>query len=338
LDNSPELTVQQNEPPNNPTMEFNAEGVRIIQAWRTGELSFADGLAKMNALIDSAVEAGQRPNEAYGRSLLGVMYHYHGDFEQSIQHYETARQIFAELGNRRHVAGCNLNMGEVYRYLGNYARALQMYRSAVEAAEALNDPVMRAIALTNQGQVLLTLEQYDTALSTLQKALDLTLQLPETEMTATNRASILGELYQSLARLHLLKNQPLESWHEARQALKIATESGEAMQRGFAHRALGDALTALKYLPDDTPPTFSKNPDDYYQSAYKAFGEIKAEAEQARTVYAQAESLLRRGKRAAATRKFRHALLTFTQLGMADDAAKAGEAQMRAMLKSTTSD
>jgi tetratricopeptide (TPR) repeat protein len=325
-------TLSKPYPANNPSPEFNTEAVRVIQAWRMGELSFVDGLDKINALIAEAVETGHRPNEAYGKSLLGVMYHHHGEFEQSIQHYEYARQIFAEVGNRRHTAGCNLNMGEVYRYMGNYSRALQMYRSAAEASEALNDPIMQSVSLANQGQVLLAMEHHDSALVTLQKALDITQQFPDNEMSNANKNNILSEIYQSLTRIYLIKNQPLDSWKAARQAFRVAEESGEMIQRGMALRAMGDVLTVLQALPEVLESNFAADPDHYYHTAYKTFGNVKAEAEQAKTIYAQGESLSKRGKWTAAARKFRYAMIAFGKLGMVDDAAKAGQAQMKALL------
>lgn len=302
-----------------PTSEFNDRCREVLNVWRTGELTYEDAVVKILTLRDEAVEAKHTPNHARGEYLLGYLHHYRGNFRRSLQHYEVSRQLFIQVGNDFRVANCNISMGENYRYMGNFTLARSYYQTAAETSRQLGEHGLEAIAIANEGQVLLSMGQMDDARTTLESALQVALTLPAEDH---NRAGLLCEIYYGLARIHLATGKPLEAWNVGKKALDVAEDVREMMQIGFANRALGDALTVLGN-------SNGSNPDDYYQASLRAFAEVKAEAEQARTVYAQAESLAARGKVMSAARKLQHAMIIFTRLDMADDAAKTAQAQLR---------
>ncbi|MBC8098811.1 MAG: tetratricopeptide repeat protein [Armatimonadetes bacterium] len=309
-----------------PTPEFNQRCQAIIDIWETGELPYAEALTRMTRLLTEAQAGTHRADEARAQSRLAYLYHYHGNFDLAIQHEEYARQIWGMVGNRLRVARSNLALGEAYRYMGNYTRALAMYRAAHEYGLETEDTNLQMLVLTNEGQTLLSMGHTDAAFAALHKAVALAASLPDNDL---DRDGSLCEVYHALGKIHLLRNQPLEAWRYARQVLAIADALGEPMQLGFAQRALGDAISALGALPPDTEPVFSSDPDVYYQAAIRAFGEMKAEGEQALTLFAQAESLAQRGNTGAAARRYQQAMVAFTRLNMVEAAARAAQAQAK---------
>lgn len=304
-----------------PTHEFDAECVGVMQAWRRGEIPFQQAIETLTRLSNDAQLERHTANWGRAEHLLGYMQHYRGNLNISINHYNQAYRLFARINNRKRMATMDLNQGENYRNKGEYMKARNLYRSAYEIAADLNDIAIQSMALTNEGLAMIELGDIKAAREVLLDALELA---GEWDQADEQLPMLLCEIHQALATVYLAEDELDLAGEQASLALDNATISAQPIQMGYANRILGDVLTA-KYVEDG-----QKNPDidRYYRSAMKCFHEVRAEGESARTMYAHATSYGKRSQRRKASQMFHSAMVTFTKLGMTADAARAAEAQL----------
>ncbi|MDZ4764256.1 MAG: tetratricopeptide repeat protein [Chloroflexota bacterium] len=321
-----------------PTPEFEARAKDIHRRWESGELPFQAALEGMSILAREAESSGLPANQGRVELLLGVMQGYRANLDASIRHFERARDLFERSKNRKRAIGAILNLGESYRLKGDFTRARQLFHTAYEGAESIGALSTQAMAACNEGLMLVSMGRWEQARAMLRRAAELTERMKVTPTTPDDprqAEEVDCELYGALASVALQLGDPDEAWTCARHSYQMANVIGEPLLIGFANRAMGEALTAvinLAQAPDATAlmiaPPLSSDPDDYFRASSDAFQAIKADGEVARTMYAHARSLQVRGRGMMAARKLQQAMIIFTRLGMADDAAKAARAQM----------
>lgn len=315
-----------------PTPEFNEKCTSILDQWERGDLSFRDASAQLDTLRTEAAEANHPANQGRAELLLGVMQGYRANLDASITHFERARSLFEQAGNRKRAVGAILNLGESYRWKGNFARARQLFRAAYDAADTLGETDTQAIASFNEGQILLSMEQPESARRSIENALDLAGRI----LRDDQREELSCEIKTALAKVYLLLGDKPKAWTFACDGLNQAKIIGQPLQLGVAHRVLGEMITELNEAAVPQA-NISTDPDEHFRASTEAFQEIKAEGEVAKTMYAHALSLAKRGKGMTGARKMQQAMIIFTRLGMNDDAAKAARAQIDVLARATTS-
>lgn len=309
--------------------EFRDRYNAIFDEWQSGSLSFNEAVAAIELLKKDAITSGQLANQGGAELIIGIMQGYRANLNESIKHFERARELFAKVGNRERVAVCTLNVGESYRLKGNFTQARRFFHAAYEAASQLGDIKMQVTALVNEGQMLMSMGRYEQARASLEDAYQISHSSWGDDPTLEkSRLDSLCEIHHSLAVIHLTFRDTTVAWQHAKELFQIATQLRLAYRLGFANRALAEVITETGKPLD---PTFDPDPDVYFQAATEAFREVKAEGELAKTMLAHGKSLARRGKRMQSARKLQQAMVIFTRLGMVDDAAKAAEAQLRVL-------
>lgn len=305
-----------------PTPEFNQSCLDVINRWQGGELPYEAAAEELSALGQQAVDDNHLTHQGRVEQLFGFMQGYRGNLNVSIHHFERARAFYMQVGNKKRIATCDLNIGETYRYKGDFNRARALFDKAYLSAHEIGDVSNESLALGNRGQMLLSMGNLDAAQADLQASGQLVRQLP---FNSEERTTLLCELYHGMVQIYLNKEYLPEAWEEAMKGYRIAQAVSRPLERGFSNRAIAEVITAMGTAPD---PDFADDPDVYYQAANDAFREINIEGEMARTMFVQAKSLAKRGRRMTAARKLQLAMVIFTRLGMVDDAAKAAEAQL----------
>lgn len=305
---------------------FRARANQISDSWQANKLSFQDALKQLESLRQEAITTGNRINEGGIYNTLGIIYGYRSNYDESINQFTKARDIYEKEGVKRRVATCDLNLGETYRLRSNYTKARQYFHSAYEAAKSIGIPDLQCVALTNEAQMWFSLKSYDKAKKSLEEALHIATHLWQTsnERDETRRLDNLCEVHYAFVYVYLQENNNEKAWEDALAALEIAKKIERSVRFGYANRALGDVVTALGNAPEG----YSNDPDEYYQAALEAFRQVKAEADVGKTLFAQGQSYAKRGKSRSAGQKLQQAMVIFTKLGMTEDAAKAAEAQM----------
>lgn len=305
-----------------PTPEFNDYCLDVIRRWERGELPYKEAVTLLTQKEQEATSTGHLANQGRIHHVLGYIQHYRGNLDASIRHYDKARYLFQQVKNARRICMMDLNNGENYRLKGDFTRARRLYRNAYEGATPLGDLVTMAMAAINEGLVLLAMGQNAYARKLLTEGYELSQQWTE---RLESLPSLHCEVHHSLTLIHLAEGDLEQAWQEARRAMIAARASGEGMCMGYAYRALGEAITHLGSAPEDG---YHSDPDEYYRLAIESFREMNMEAEMARTIFAQAQSLAHRGRRSTAARKLQQVMIMFTQLGMVDDIAKVAQAQL----------
>ncbi|MCB9435956.1 MAG: tetratricopeptide repeat protein [Anaerolineales bacterium] len=303
--------------------DFNEQCALILRRWQAGELPFRDAASYLEALGQQAIQEQNTANQARIEFSWGYMQGYRSNLNESIKHFERARELYEIAKDDRRVLSCDLNLGESHRRKGDFTRARELFRAAYERSMQLGEIRTQTIARANEGQMLLSMGQMNSARMILQEAL----QLAE-RWEPQHRQSLVGllcEIYHALAVIYLNENNVEAAWEEAKQALGAAQEFNQPLEIGYANRTLGEVLTAYQNAPLDSD--VSTNPDDYFKASIEAFRSLDAEGEVARTLHVFARSLAKRGKRVPAARQLQQATLIFAKLGMVDDAAKAAESQ-----------
>jgi tetratricopeptide (TPR) repeat protein len=314
------------QPSHEPTVEFNQRCMDVLRQWEQGDISFDGAIHALVALSREAEANHQDINQGRAEQLLGYIQHYRGNLDASVHYNERARALYHRAGNLRRVAIIDLNQGENYRFKGDFVRAVRLYQSAQRIAEQYSDIAMLTMATVNEGLVLVTLGKNTEARRVLMRGLELAPQHPQEMDTQRQTFSRLScEIHHGMAVINLRENNPEAAWEEAAKALSLAEKTGDPILRGYANRTIGDVLTELGEAPQ---AEYENDPDHYFRLALDAFRQLNAEAEIARTMYAQGVSLAKRGRRTAASRKLQHVMLEFSRLGMVDDAARTAEAQL----------
>jgi tetratricopeptide (TPR) repeat protein len=314
--------------PQEPSPEFNERCMTFLKQWDLGETNSQELLQRLNELAKEATTNAHIANQGRAEHLLGYVHHYLGNYNTSTQHYEKARRFYVRAGNPRRVATIDLNQGENFRLKGDFTRARHLYRSAYETAHAFGHLPLMSFALTNEGHVLLVNKDYQTAHQVFEEAYHLSLQWDGKEYDGAIESAnpLRCEMFLGMAEINIAQNQLIEAWDKACRSLDCAQADKELRSIGFAYRILGDVLTLL---PKSVAPASSTNPDDYYRMAMKAFGDLQAEGEIAKTMFAHAKSLAHRKSRLKAAQMFRDAMVIFTRLGMTHDAIRTAEAQLQ---------
>lgn len=304
-----------------PTPEFNEHCMSLLRKWRAGDIPFQNAIEQLTQLSKDAEAERHTANWGRAEHILGYMQHYRGNLSTSIMHYDRAYRLFARINNRARMATMDLNQGENYRNKGEFMKARRLYRSAYEAACELEDIGLQAMALTNEGLVLINLREHDAARASLLDAFMLSEQWDDDN---EQLPMLHCEIHHGLATTYLALDDLHLAWEQALMALATAEITHEPLQIGYANRIVGDVLTAMKISHTDDGVSI----DDYYRASIQAFKDINAEGESGRSMYAQGKSFALRGKRLPAAKMFHSAMVIFSRLGMTDDAAKAGEANL----------
>ncbi|MCU0496398.1 MAG: tetratricopeptide repeat protein [Anaerolineae bacterium] len=299
----------------------------LLHRWEKGTLSYQEILEQMTLLKRQAIADKRPSDEGHIESRLGVMQGYRGNYDASIEHFERARELYLQAGNRLEVVGTILNIGENYRLKGNYARARQCFQASYEAGVAIADVSSQIISRSNEAQVLISLERYEQAETMLLECLARSDEPWRNEPIdhGRGRKAHLCEMLHGLAQIYLALKQPGLAWEHAKRALAVAHELNIQLRLGYANRIIGMVLTQLGNRDEEG---FDKEPDVYFQAAIQAFRSIKADGEIAKTLYEQGLSLGKRGKKQLGARKLQQAMLIFSKLGNVSDAAKAAKEQL----------
>ncbi len=320
---------------------FRARCDVIYEAWFQGGGDFRAAVESLITLENEALIGAHYAHQGLVENVIGMMYGYRADLDQSIRYFSRARDMFERANNPAQVVRAVMNLGETYRQKGDFPRARQFFRTAYEQAGLLNVPATQAFAAANEGHLLLSMKQYDRARERFEKALELA---PSVEKVLS-QLEVKTDAIQGMAKVHLQVGENSAAWKCAVESMGLSQQSQQPLMLGCAYRTMGEVLTALGHTPSGTPaadpnapdPAATNehlgDPDMYFQLSIEMFREINAEGEIARTVHMQGMSLLTRGQNMTASRKFYQAMLLFTKLGMKDDANKAAQAQMQAQAR-----
>jgi CHAT domain-containing protein len=199
---------------------------------------------------------------------LGYEVFQHGDFAQSVKHWQAAADGYAHDANPRAQGYALLRLGQAYHALGYYHKAMASLEVAHALAKQTHDSQQLAMALGSLGNVQIATGQLKEAETRLQEAFDLSVQ-SRNDALAASVANNQGNLLMTQAKpadALAAYQHSTELAHRAGQkalAARAQTNAAAAAQEADAPvqaKALLDAAyAALAMLPDSHSKVYTLN-------------------------------------------------------------------------------
>jgi class 3 adenylate cyclase/tetratricopeptide (TPR) repeat protein len=187
-------------------------------------------------ILDLCTRLGDVRSRGMAELNLGVSAYSEGRWDESISHYERAREDCATVGDRFHAAAAGANLGEVLVSRGDYEQAEPVL---IEARRTLRSAGFLPLALFAETQLArIALERGEgvAALETLRRVVD--------EAAATSYAGIVLDAKLWLAQAHAAAGSPEAGLAIVEEAIAEAGEEAEQFAPA-ADRARAACLAAL---------------------------------------------------------------------------------------------
>lgn len=118
-------------------------------------------------------EADNREGEAMTLGRIGSVHHDQGNYEEAIKQHGERLKIAKEIGKRQEEEAAKASLGSAYYLMGNYLTARNYYGESWKIAEEIGDRRGEAIALGGLGSVDHALGDYETAIKRHEKRLEI---------------------------------------------------------------------------------------------------------------------------------------------------------------------
>jgi CHAT domain-containing protein/tetratricopeptide (TPR) repeat protein len=226
-----------------PNQPQQAEADRLReQGIQQYELSqFRDALQSWQTALEIYREIGDRQGEGNALGNLGIAYRRIGQYPQAIDFFQQSLAIARDIGNRQGEKAALGNLGIAHYNLGQYLQAIDLYQQSLAIARELDDRAGEGAALGNLGNVYSTLGQYPQAIDLHQQRLAIARELDD--RAGEGRAlGNLGIVYRRLG-------QYPQAIDLSKQWLAIARETGNRIEEGRALGNLGIAYRSLGQYP-----------------------------------------------------------------------------------------
>lgn len=196
-------------------------------------------------------------NNAWGMgqayTTLANVYTAQGEFQQALQHYNSADSIYRQLHDTNSRITTLNNSGNVYFFQGDYDHALANFRKALTIARAASvRDESEPLLLSNMGEVLYEQRRFDTAEICLKEALALARQREIRRMIASThrllgKLWLLQERYPQAEEALLLADSLFTAGKEADDLMDVRGALGELYYR---RKSLDKARSILKSAID----------------------------------------------------------------------------------------
>ncbi|MFN2396111.1 MAG: tetratricopeptide repeat protein [Bacteroidales bacterium] len=194
---------------------------------------------------------------AKSKRYSGIVHSHLGDYEKSLEHYTTARDILFKVRNlyttpfrnevEIKIAKLSNNTGVVYSRMGLFTIAREHYQDALDIYMNLNDSASIAVVYSSMGIIEARQANLWEALNYFQDALSIYTSINDVEGMAQSYNNIGGIYFQ------------LQNWDEALRLYKKAYEAFEDLEMsnrvaatlgniGLTYQNLLDFEKALEYL------------------------------------------------------------------------------------------
>lgn len=148
------------------------------------DYSFSDPI-QAHYFVDLAFQISEKTGDSTGLALSlknkGIIYYFTGNYNQSIDCFYKAGQLFSLAGNLSGLSGCLNNTANIYKDQGKYDLALRYYYRSYACDVRLNDTAGIAVCWSNIGQVYQLQAYYGRAIEYYKKSLALELLTGNTE-------------------------------------------------------------------------------------------------------------------------------------------------------------
>ncbi len=221
---------------------LHSVGAVCAHVGRTDQaLAHFQEMLRLSWLLDAVNKGGA----ALGR--IGRIYRGQGRYEEAMEQYRAARELFHRARDLRGVAGTLDDMGKVHYLEGSYGEALRLHRRALELRQEIGDDRSTAFTLASIGVVYQAIGEFQEALRCFEESLDIR-RRNEDFFGVVESLHAAGEVFRELGEL----DRARLFWSDA---LEVARTTGDRLEQARqlialadAHRLVGEREQALDLL------------------------------------------------------------------------------------------
>jgi CHAT domain-containing protein/ribosomal protein L18 len=198
-------------------------------------------LEKFQSALNIYMQIGDRNGEGRTLSNIGSVYKELGQYKKALENYQKALVVSREIGYRA-LEGATLDsIGLTYDSLGQYAKALENYQQSLGISKGIGDRAGEGTTINNIGAVYNNLGQYPKALEAYQQFLLTSKEISNLAGEGTALNNI-GAVYNNLGQYP----KALENYQKA---LVIHKEIGDRAREGTALNNIGAVYNDLGQYP-----------------------------------------------------------------------------------------
>ncbi|MBU2652233.1 MAG: tetratricopeptide repeat protein [Bacteroidetes bacterium] len=168
---------------------------------------------------------------------IGEVFLEKSEFENSLNYYDSALNIYLSMDSLAGAFWCYLSQGIVYKTNGQFSEALESYRHSLEIAETLNDRQGVADCYNNMGNVMKKQGRYAKAAEYFDNALRIYRELGA-EMRISDCLNNVGDVYYETGQYSVALAKYTES-------LRIVEITGDPFRSIMRNNNMANALVAL---------------------------------------------------------------------------------------------
>ncbi|MEO0851914.1 MAG: tetratricopeptide repeat protein [Cyanobacteria bacterium J06648_11] len=248
IERQPQLRVAQRSLGKQANENVNAEANRL---WQQGKDAFnasqyQTALALWESALEIYIEIGNRQSEALSLGNLGVTYMRLGEYERSIDFLQQTLAIYIEIGDRQGEANSLGGLGVTYNSLGEYQRAIDFQQQSLAIDREIGDRRGESNSLEGLGNNYYRLGEYERSIDFQQQSLAIRRERGDRQ----GEASSLGNL--GIAYEELGEYERSIDFHQQSLAIKreIGDRQGEANSLGnlgVTYDSLGEYQRAIDF-------------------------------------------------------------------------------------------
>jgi signal transduction histidine kinase/ActR/RegA family two-component response regulator len=214
-----------------------------------------------------------------GYRLLGLSYHYEGNYQQDIIFLSRAFELGVGVAPESLIAETLRNMGTHYYYISEYGEALDHFLDAKERATQAGDDEVLAKVHFSIADVFIAIENYDEAKANLDQAFGF--------FQDQNNTQGLAAVYDSYGKLYEVRGEYRLADEYYRRGLVLNQQIGSlsGQSSGFiglasVSEAVGDLQEARDYLEKAMPVIELTGDIDIKTLAYAQYGRLLLKLEE----------------------------------------------------------
>jgi len=174
---------------------FSKEDLAVLYIAKAALHNDANEPQKALEIFNLAKEIVNQPaTKARLFANRGNSYQAMGEYEPALKDYQTALDIYLELGHLKYATITYTNLGLIYYNLSDFKKSLEFYKRGLQLAEEFNEPSLLAQCYSNIGATYEKLDSMDTAISFYLKGLDIAKNQGDQLKMAQNYLNI-GNIY-----------------------------------------------------------------------------------------------------------------------------------------------
>lgn len=110
-------------------------------------------------------------------NLQGISFYLVGDYDEAIEYYFQALELYTEIGNKGGMGAALNNIGTVYLEKGDYDNAIKYLMGSLKVEESIGNQEGVADSYNNIGLIYKELGEYETAIELYEKCLEIQLDI-----------------------------------------------------------------------------------------------------------------------------------------------------------------